>query len=1244
MSSVSSNNSKNSDSQSVISNLSQRIINSDLDIPIEKPILKYDPDCIRKRSNWSSQKNEFKMDHPSFEPAFFLKDMPAFSPKLVALLKKIEELDVRDIKKHGTTFKHFIFSDIKSGGQGAKMLASGLISTGWNLGYTSELKNREKFVKKDSKKKEKDDEESKEEDEEDEHEDKQQEGGGSSKSKPQWGPIELIPPSELKKTKKNFYLLSSVSVFDKPISVRIKKEILANFNSRPDNIYGDLARIIVMDSGFKEGIDLFDIKYIHIFEPSMNTADQKQVIGRGTRTCGQKGLEFHPTRGWPLEVFVYDMEIPEKLRFSMLGAETTQELLMRAMNADIRLANFGYDIERLAVLGSVDYELNENVHNFEIDLSDEDADEVVLGGSSISSSSISSSVSDSHSYKSSKFDPEDFEEDMEVVSHGLLPLGHKEMSKYIRKNFWDYRWDKVKMENLCGELPDEWRRKKSRMSSISELSPLSDIDDIHDSSRRTTRKSRVSSSKRSSRKSSISRMSDSISKKDEDENEHENEDENEDEDLVYKPGSPAHSIRGRPVSEGDSVNESPTSSIVESTISEDSESSDKKYNPNTQPKMGGASEVLAFTPTQAFIQHYFTPFTPIKGLLLYHSVGTGKTCSAIAAASTNFEPYGYTILWVTRTTLKNDIWKNMFDQICNKSIQDRLARGESIPDTQQERMRLLSKAWRIRPMSYKQFSNLVSKKNQYYQQLVKENGEADPLRKTLLIIDEAHKLYGGGDLSSLERPDMAAFHEALMNSYTVSGFDSVKILLMTATPITENPMELIRLINLCKPIQAQMPDTFEGFAQDYLNSDGGFTSTGRERFLNDIAGHISYLNREKDARQFSQPRVKKVMVPIIEDIQAVEDFDKYVSRSEAEDNILKIQENLEKVVREMENELTVLTKKHFEAIFYESCSEHTDLSAKQCKTVINKNIVDLMKEIKGYINTVKKQIADIKRELLELKKGKQRKLVLINRKIKENPMLFNTYKLSTYASIRTNCSSKTLSGTQFMEAINGLPEIVEINQEIQANKDAIMALERQMVVEIQGFKMRIKQMKESLKDKNIAPVQRMEIELSVRDSQKDFRKTKKEISGNIQDQIKEEKEKIKKAEKSKQEIYKTVRKTLKKRASLKKKQEKAARKEEKKLKKTETLLMENIKNIDVKEIVERRKVLINRDLMDFEEELQEKAREKIRKQEEREHDKRIKKTLKERERAEARERKNLEKQRAKEEAKAVKKNITKKKY
>jgi hypothetical protein len=165
-------------------------------------------------------------------------------------------------------------------------------------------------------------------------------------------------------------------------------------------------------------------------------------------------------------------------------------------------------------------------------------------------------------------------------------------------------------------------------------------------------------------------------------------------------------------------------------------------------------------------------------------------------------------------------------------------------------------------MSYKQFSNLVSKKNQIYETMVKINGKEDPLQKTLLIIDEAHKLYGGGDLSSIETPDMVALHASLMNSYVMSGSNSVKLLLMTATPIQTDPMELIKLINLFKMPDEQIPDNFDVFSEEYLNDNGFFKPEGLHKFRNEIAGHISYLNREKDARQFSQPVVSVIQTNV----------------------------------------------------------------------------------------------------------------------------------------------------------------------------------------------------------------------------------------------------------------------------------------------------------------------------------------------------------------------------------------------
>ena len=247
-------------------------------------------------------------------------------------------------------------------------------------------------------------------------------------------------------------------------------------------------------------------------------------------------------------------------------------------------------------------------------------------------------------------------------------------------------------------------------------------------------------------------------------------------------------------------------------------------------------------------------------MILWHSVGTGKTCSAIALASSQFEPAGYTIIWVTRHTLKADIWKNIFEQVCHSTIADEVAKGLLKPEDVERRQRRLYQQW-IPPMSYRQFSNTVQGKNPLYQMLKKRNGKEDPLRKTLIIIDEAHKLYSS-DFKGAEKPDVGAFMAGLQNSYKVSGPDSARVLLMTATPYNETPMELMALLNLCRTEDRALPTELPDFVEKYMDADGNFTKEGLHTYMDDIAGQISYLNREADPSQFAQPIFADIDVPI----------------------------------------------------------------------------------------------------------------------------------------------------------------------------------------------------------------------------------------------------------------------------------------------------------------------------------------------------------------------------------------------
>jgi len=1045
----------------------------------------FDPDCVRKRSNWSKSANVYKFDTEQFNPKILLEDIPSHSPKLDALLSKIEKLDANDMQKHGKLFKHFIFSDLKSSSFGSKLVAGALMAKGFRLGYTAENRSKSaspmivnappvppnsmvserslppvppNSVAKDaslppvppnsvaqdaslppvppnsvtqdaslptvppnspaS-----------------EEEEEEMVGGAKSKK---YGKIELLTDAELAKTPyNNFYLLCSVGVYDQSITVKQKKAILQKMNQRPENVNGELARIIVMDSGFKEGIDLFDIKYVHIFEPQVTAADQKQVIGRATRTCGQKGLEFHPTRGWPLHVYIYDVDIPQQVRTYMLNSPSAFDLYLKALNLDVRLIEFTHDLERASIYGSVDYELNKNIHEFSI----EQLQPGSIGG-------VKKRIVIRNDLPILNL-PGQLSE-LQFGKDTLVPLENpknfQEMREYIKTNFSQFTWEKAKMENLCGK--------------------------------------------------------------------------------------------------------------------------------------GGASHALRYTPTQDFIRHYFTPTAPVKGMLLHHSVGCGKTCSAIAAATSTFEKQGYTILWVTRTTLKNDIWKNMFDQICNEQIREELEKGLIVPADQNKRMRLLSKSWSIRPMSYKQFSNLVSKQNNFYKALVKKNGETDPLRKTLLIIDEAHKLYGGGDLSSIERPDMNALKRSVEQSYQLSGDNSVRLLLMTATPITENPMELIKLINLCKPSEEQMPEQFSDFSDQYLDEFGRFTREGEAKYLDNIAGHISFLNREKDARQFSQPIVKFVTASLIPNMDMLHKYDtKYVRQYLASD-VGNLKEQIAENIKKIDDDLGDLDTSKFQAL-HDVCDEYEGKANKSCKKVVRKNISKLLKEAKAEVQTIRDSIKSIREEIKNKNIFKTKSLAEIKENLEKNPEEYNKFKATMYYNLKQKCGKVVKNSDDLKEAIKEHPIIVDLNNQIGEYDEKIAELQEKLKSDLLVYKKRVLQIKELMKTE-LTQLEKNVLRLVLRDERKTQRKmnrmAEKETEEKINDFNKTKKNIEKKKRKKTGQIRKTLKEVLKEERAI----DRQTKKAEKKLKKTlrkEGKLRENIQNEMLQELFTKYSKLINDELI-----------------------------------------------------------------
>tara|TARA_B000000477_G_scaffold52176_2_gene43894 strand:- start:60818 stop:63037 length:2220 start_codon:yes stop_codon:yes gene_type:complete len=731
--------------------------------------------CIRKVSNFSFQAKQHKIDKSNFDLKDFQKKLHEVSPKVIKLLDTIKELDENDMKKYNKNFKHIIYTDIKESSAGSKMIAASMMTKNYTNIYDKSLKINENTLSKNY--------------------------------------------------NKNFALLSSVQIYDKPFPVKLKKHIIELFNKRPDNINGKLVRFIILDSGYKEGIDLFDVKYVHIFEPLITESDEKQVIGRGTRFCGQKGLDFIPNIGWPLHVFKYNLIDDNNIN--------VHELFINNSGLDLSKLIFAAELENISKYGAVDSNLNINIHNFNKKIDNIYTDYRKLSNKEFSLvKKVKNPLGGGIKGKKKK------NLNLNLLKAPNKKYKFKELRDYIDERYSKFKWEDIKFENNCVEKQKEIIKK-----------------------------------------------------------------------IKY------NTFGGK--------NNSLPIQI-------------KNLPPSLPPK---DERLITFTPTQEFVSNYFNHSSVYKGLLLWHSVGTGKTCSAVSIATKGFEEHNYTILWVTRHTLKSDIWKNMFQQVCSSVIRRQIINKENIPKIiKKNYLKYLSDSW-IMPISYKQFSNMLAGKNSIYKLMQKRNGTQDILKKTLVIIDEAHKLYSP-DIKASEKPNVEIMNKLIKNSYNISGKDSVKLLLLTATPYTSDPMHLIKLINLMKETD-ELPDDFNEFTKEYLDeTTSKFTDKGAEKYLNDITGYISYLNRDRDVRNFAYP--------VFYNIEAK------ISKSN----------NLQDIKKNIENESTKLNENE----------EKLKTADKKDKTELKENIKKNKLNIKNYKKELKKERdGDISQEnLLQKCIGKEK--------------------------------------------------------------------------------------------------------------------------------------------------------------------------------------------------------------------------------------------------------------------------------
>ena len=79
--------------------------------------------------------------------------------------------------------------------------------------------------------------------------------------------------------------------------------------TEPDNRYGDIIKVIMITASGAEGVNLRNVRYVHLMEPYWHPVRIEQVIGRARRICSHETLEDDEKT---VEVFLYLMTFTEE--------------------------------------------------------------------------------------------------------------------------------------------------------------------------------------------------------------------------------------------------------------------------------------------------------------------------------------------------------------------------------------------------------------------------------------------------------------------------------------------------------------------------------------------------------------------------------------------------------------------------------------------------------------------------------------------------------------------------------------------------------------------------------------------------------------------------------------------------------------------------------------------------------------------------------------------------------------------
>ena len=233
---------------------------------------------------------------------------------------------------------------------------------------------------------------------------------------------------------------------------------------------------------------------------------------------------------------------------------------------------------------------------------------------------------------------------------------------------------------------------------------------------------------------------------------------------------------------------------------------------------------------QEIIARYMSSYTPYNGLLLFHEMGTGKSCSAIGAIEQIRKDGKFKgAIYVASKVLS----EKFLHEILYTCTDGRYI-PEDLGETEETKERRLRKA----VSDYYKLG-----KNYTYQRFAKRLGKMPPhvikqiYSNHIIVIDEVHNITEKKEKREKKGGEKIEVYKNIKK--LIDNAEGCKVLLLSGTPMRNTVSEIASVMNLILPEKENLP-TDSDFISKFFKGDK-LTPDGIERLQAAFKGRVSYL-------------------------------------------------------------------------------------------------------------------------------------------------------------------------------------------------------------------------------------------------------------------------------------------------------------------------------------------------------------------------------------------------------------------